>query len=219
MDLAFAISATASNADRTFKRMKEIMHSIVDKYGSSKIHYGLVVFGASPVNKISFGDIYPSDENLKTAIEAAPRVVGSPSLDKLLSEGNKLFSSHKNHPKARKVLVIIIDNKSGDSPSVIQSKAKNLIDRGVLVIPVAIGNNADPKQLEKTTDDKGNVIKEEKDGDDPDELGEKIMEKILKGIQIKRIIIHSKSEETNNSFLNYPFNHSGNLFFPLFYFC
>lgn len=180
LDLAFAISASASNADETFNKMKEVINSIIDKYGSGRIHYGFVVFGTNAFSKVNFGDIYPSDEQLKNTVSSVPRPTGSPSLDKLLTKAKDLFDAHNNHPKAKKVLVVIVDDKSTTSSNVIKSKAKDVIDRGVRVIPVAIGNDADPTQLEETTDDEGNVIKD-KDIDDPEELGKKIMDKILKG--------------------------------------
>lgn len=49
------------------------------------------------------------------------------------------------------------------------------------VIPVGIGSDADRKELEELTPDVSDVIITSK-VDDPDELGRKIMEKVLKGI-------------------------------------
>jgi hypothetical protein len=180
LDLAFAVSATAANADNTFAQMKETINSIVEKYGSNKIHYGFIVFGSTASIKVNLGEEFPSDEKLKNFIASTPRTRGRPSLDNALNEAKTLFEGRAARPKAKKVLVIILDKQSDTSSSVIQSRAKSVMDKGVKVIPVAIGNEVDPTQLTKTTDDNENLI-EEPVITDPVILGEKIMEKALKG--------------------------------------
>jgi hypothetical protein len=80
VDLAFAISATSQNADRTYRLMKDAIKFIAQEYGTSKIHYGLIVFGDSASIKISFSDVYPTSERLKAFLDNVPRSTGNYSV-------------------------------------------------------------------------------------------------------------------------------------------
>lgn len=62
----------------------------------------------------------------------------------------------------------------------VQTAAKPLEDVGIAVIPVAIGDDADVRELGNLTPDKENVI-QPPDGTTPDELAKMIMEKIHTG--------------------------------------
>ena len=72
----------------------------------------------------------------------------------------------------------------------------------VKVIPVVIGEEADPRELENTTPDKKNLIEADK-GDGPRVVGEKIMEKIRGNChfskQKKRLLFDSWVREALNS--------------------
>ena len=69
------------------------------------------------------------------------------------------------------------DLKSGSSEEDVKAAAKPLDEKGITVIAVAVGKDADPRELEFTTPDKKKVIKAAKDNK-PSEVGEKIMDKI-----------------------------------------
>ena len=75
---------------------------------------------------------------------------------------------------------MFIDNKSGSSLADVQNTAKSLEDAGIIVIPIAIGDQVDVKVLKKLTPDKGNIL-EPPDTGKPGDLSKKIMEKIQKG--------------------------------------
>ena len=76
-------------------------------------------------------------------------------------------------------MVIIVDKKSSNTPDEIKTSAKPLERIEVRVIPVAVGPVADPKELEKTTGNKENILEVPKD-ENSNTLGQKIMDKILK---------------------------------------
>ena len=69
------------------------------------------------------------------------------------------------------------DLKSGSSEEDVKAAAKPLDEKDITVIAVAVGKDADPRELEFTTPDKKKVIKATKDNK-PSEVGEKIMDKI-----------------------------------------
>ena len=106
-----------------------------------------------------------------------------PDLEKALEESDKLFQEAGARPTARKVLVIIMDKKSDVTESRVNSTANRLYEHYIEVIPVAIGEEADSKQLILTTKDQSNLIEAPKVFV-PDKLGEAIMRKVLKGIFI-----------------------------------
>lgn len=77
---------------------------------------------------------------------------------------------------------MLVDDKSiGDADDVKKLQAaKELYGEDVIIVPVAIGDEADPSELEKITAHKDNVIEESKDIS-PEELAKKIMEKSFVG--------------------------------------
>ena len=78
------------------------------------------------------------------------------------------------------ILIIVTDQASGVRGSDLTAKAKPFEDEGIVVVPVAVGDEADPKELERITPDGDNVIRVNST-EDPRNLGEEIMGKALKG--------------------------------------
>jgi hypothetical protein len=98
---------------------------------------------------------------------------------KALEEAKGLFDQASDRPKARKVLVVLMDKKSSNTPSEIIRAARPLEEDRVKVIPVVIGNESDMEELEHVTPEKGNVMKGIKD-ENPAHLGKRIMVKAFK---------------------------------------
>lgn len=116
------------------------------------------------------------------------RRIGTP-LNTALQAGIDAFKSPDARPKARKVLVVIMDHSTGASVEEITSAARPLEAKGVKVIPVAIGNDAEPNVMTSSTPDNDNLITSPKD-ENPVVLGKKIMEKVLKGKYIGSSVLH-----------------------------
>ncbi len=64
MNLAFAISARAVDDVTNFEKMKDILKTIVQKFGSNRIHYSVITFGDPPTTVLPFNRRLPSDEDL-----------------------------------------------------------------------------------------------------------------------------------------------------------
>lgn len=81
-----------------------------------------------------------------------------------------------------RILVVLVDNKSsGDADDTKKLQAaKELYGKDVVIIPVAIGDEADPSELSRITDRKDAVIKESTDIT-PEELAKKIMRMTFSG--------------------------------------
>lgn len=177
VDLGFALSASSVFYNETFKLMKDIINYIVDTYGTQKIHYSVLVYGDTATIEINFGQTPPSPQQLKTAVEKLRVETGVPNLAGALEKALKMFEDDDRRPLTRKVLVIMADSKSRSTEDEIIKAARPLEERDVKVIAVAVGEEADPVELETTTPDKTNVIETGKE-EDPKMVGEKIMDKI-----------------------------------------
>lgn len=180
IDLVFAISSVSSSADEVFQKTQEAVTSIIDKYGTNSIHYAVILFGSDAQAVIDF-DSYATSEQLNEMFSNLPRLTGGPVLDEALRLARIVFTSPGARSDAHKVLVVITDKKTSSKFDDVILEANKLEDMGMTVIPVGTGSDADRKELEELTPDVTDVIITSK-VDDPDELGRKIMEKVLKGI-------------------------------------
>jgi hypothetical protein len=62
-----------------------------------------------------------------------------------MKEAARIFSSSASRPRAKKILIMIVDKRSTSDPSLIKEKAKELESSGVLVIPVGVGEVREPE--------------------------------------------------------------------------
>lgn len=177
VDVVFAISATASDAQQTFSFMKEVIKIIFERHGVDSIRPAIIVFGDAVSVRLSFDEKISELDELKERIDNLPRNTGTPDLDAALVEANRLFAGARLN--AKKVLVIISDDASDNRPWEIRARAGKLEEEEIEVVPVGIGNKADLKQLEHTTPHKDNLITADKD-DDTDDVANEILEKILR---------------------------------------
>lgn len=76
------------------------------------------------------------------------------------------------------MLVVITDKRLGMSLSDIAKAAEPLHDTGIKVVPVAVGNEANPSKLEATNPERF-VIEAPRD-EDPQTLGKQIMEHVVR---------------------------------------
>lgn len=73
IDLAFAVSATATDANETFNRIKDTAKYIVKKYGTEQIHYALLVFGLFPSRARDFSRAMISKQDMINFLNSVPR--------------------------------------------------------------------------------------------------------------------------------------------------
>lgn len=151
------LSATSRDAVGTFIAMKNIVKAVVDKYGTGKMRYGLIVFGNTASVKVRFNDYFPSKEEIKNFMETVPRSSGGPALANALDEANKLFGT-SGRPNAKKVLVLMIDNKSVSTPKDVKKQAERIHEKKVLVIAVNVGDSADSSDVDNVVPVKDNIF-------------------------------------------------------------
>ena len=156
--------------------MKDIIKSIADKYGTDKIHYGLITFDNEASIKIPFSMKIDTAETFKSLIDTLPTTTGGPAVDKALDAAKTLFEGEGVRYDAHKVLVLMLDNaSSGDDAAAIKT-AMELKEDGVNIITVAVGAKPDQNNLRNISSTPGNVVNTSTT-DKPDEVGKQIIDR------------------------------------------
>ena len=89
VDLGFAISATAVDEKENFQQMKDVIKSMIDKYGRGDVLYAVIVFGEEPSIKVRFNSNFVTDEVLKGFINTMGKTPGA-SLSKALMQAKEV---------------------------------------------------------------------------------------------------------------------------------
>ena len=118
-------------------------------------------------------------EDLKNRLGSATSGSGQPDMTRMLVQAERLFTTSGSRPNAKKFLVVFIDNKSANDEDDLIEGARSLVDSGFWVIPVAVGDNANVKELELLSPLKETTIVVPKTGD-PDNLGGEIIDGMKK---------------------------------------
>ncbi len=77
VDLVVAMCAVSTASSESFKLMKDTVKSIVDKYGTSKIHYSVVLYGTQTVPMLKFSDKTLTKKDFKEYIDILPKPKGN----------------------------------------------------------------------------------------------------------------------------------------------
>lgn len=180
LDVVFAINTAGTDRVKTFEVMRNALKNIIQMYDPDRVRYGVVIYGDSAKLVLGLSEDRQDVEKLTRNIDKLSQPSGLPNLEKLLQEAKKVFEQDSTRPKATKVLVVVTDAKSSSTSDDIKQAAKPLEEDGVTMVAVAVGDEAHNKQLEKMIPDKQTPLSVEKD-EEPDKIGEKIMEKVLEG--------------------------------------
>ena len=176
IDLTFALSAVSN---RTFNLMKSTVNRIIQHYGITRIHYSVIVFGSSPTTHFDFSRTFPNKDDLIRVVSRLPKKSGDPDLAKALESVKRVYELRQVRPNAKKVVVVILDSKTVNTPEELNEEAVVLVDNGVLAICVGVGSSIDLKELQLITEEKRNVI-EVGITKNPNELAKEIMAIILR---------------------------------------
>ena len=182
IDLGFAISAAALNAKETFDKVKETVKSIIKKYGTGNLRYAVIVYGSDAKLILSFERTFPALEDWLTVVDSMRNEPGTPALEIALQKAKELFQTSARKD-AKKVLVVIADKSPIGDKEATGKEAQELDFADVKIVPVAIGKDIDPKEIEEISPYK-DVLLVVPDDVDPSELRKSVMANVLKGNQI-----------------------------------
>lgn len=176
----FALSATSAKSVQSYQRMKSTVKTFINTYGVNKVHYSIIVYGATVIRVVNFNKTFPISANeLKSAIDRQAALTGGPFLKGALQETFRVFNERVGRPGAKKVLVVITDNNSGFSPSTLATAVRPLEEKGVLVISVGIGETVERSELNVISPNPMDVISARLNVN-PSVLAERIMDRILR---------------------------------------
>lgn len=180
IDLVFALSATSANSAQSYELMKSTIKTFINTYGVNKVHYGIIVYGASVIRVVNFNRTFSiGASDLKGAIDRQPALIGGPFLKGALQEAFKVFEETVGRPGAKKVLVVITDKNSGAPPKTLAAAVRDLEDKGVLVISVGVGEAVERSELNVISPNPMDVISARLNIN-PSVLAERIMDRILR---------------------------------------
>lgn len=180
VDFVFVIIVVLVKVDDNFEKVKEVIKLIIDIYVMNKFCYGVIVFGLSVLIRVSFGDDYIIDVNLKDVIIFLFGLNECFVLGEVLKKGKELFDEVLECLNVRKVLVLIMDVKLISKFDDLKVIVKMLEDDGIKVILVVIGDDVDYLEFDEIIFDSKNVVNVIIDVD-VIVLKEKIMFKVFKG--------------------------------------
>lgn len=176
LDLVFAISSTSEDTDETFQLMISAIDSLLQKYDSSKIRYGVLVYGDDSTVVVHLKNHTDADQIQEQLTTIVPSVGGT-ALDKALEAAALMFAQAGDREDADRVLVIMTDERSGLDEDVVVVATKPLERMAVKIVPVVVGDDVKAKEFEKVTS-KDNIITTKKD-EDPEDLSAEIMERVI----------------------------------------
>ena len=179
----FAASAASATADTIFNKFKDMLKIVIDKYGTGKVRYAVLPFGSQVITAISFSKDPPSQEDLKRLVDGIVLQDGDADVKNALEKAKDLFGSAPKRPSAKNVLIVLTDKKSVNGLELLKQAAKPLEKDAIKVVPVALGNKANTKEMEIITTNKGYLVESPLE-DTPDELAEKIMGNVIRGTSL-----------------------------------
>lgn len=178
IDMVFALSAAAVEAEDTFDKIKDTVDTIIKQYGTDKIRYALMTFGDRPSVIVDFSD-GRGKEALRTTVQQLRRPTGEPDVEKALKEAEKLLDNAPPRPGSRRIVVIFVDKKTPNSRSGLKEAAESLTEKNVTIVPAVIGPEVDNDEIEVIPTNKEYIAICELP--EPQTWPDIIMEKSLKG--------------------------------------
>ena len=87
----------------TFRLMKDTISWIIGRYGTDKLRYSVVLFGADARTELNFDEDVSTPNKLIQLVQSLSRRNGGSDISKALDEAKKVFESAGARPEARKV--------------------------------------------------------------------------------------------------------------------
>ena len=132
---------------------------------------------------VKFNKEVDSNSEFMALVDDIPTIKGGADLVKALGESPAMFTEENGgRPSAKRVLVVIIDNKSDSDDDDIKDAASLVKELGIRVIPVGL-DEADKVELDKTTpvDEDVLIPSDDKPAED---IAKDIMDRALNGENI-----------------------------------
>ena len=144
------------------------------------MHYSLGTFGSTLNPIVKFNRPVDSNAQFMALVDSLRSAQGGSDLAKAIEESPAMFTEENGgRPNAKKILVVIIDNKSDSTGDDTEDAAAVVREAGIRVIPVGL-DRADRVELDKTTAVEEDVLTPP-DSETAKDIAEDIMERALNG--------------------------------------
>ena len=169
----FAISSTSEDVDETFEQMTVAIGSLLQKYDSSNIRYGLLIYAHTSTFVIHLKN-NTGVEKIKETLTTVQPSVGPSAVKIALEAAAQMFSEAEERQDADRALVIMTDKNAIANDDVVLEATEPLEKMAVKIIAVVVGDEVDTAEFVVVTEEE-NIIQSEKS----DDLGDDIMERVM----------------------------------------
>jgi hypothetical protein len=139
--------------------IKAIIKNIVIRYGTTKIHYGFVVFGNDTSKRIDLSSDVPDKKELEAVIASVNATKGHLNITKVANAASEMLNGSKARKDAKKAAVIMYDQTVELEPGALRNATKRLEEEKILLIPVPLTlKDTLKRNSEKKAENKKNVI-------------------------------------------------------------
>lgn len=140
IDIGFALSATSSDFQDIFVKMKNVIRTIVERYGVERVKFSLIVYGQNVTTVLGDFNRNLTQADLVNYVNNLQRVPQNKNLDSALLEAESLFRQ-RARPNSKKVFVVLTDGVStlSNANSLLINTAE-LRKSDVLILSVGFGS-------------------------------------------------------------------------------
>ena len=185
LEIIFTMGSANPNGRTIFNCQKNIVKGMLDLYTPElnplstsnlkpyqSVVYGVIVYGDKAVPVVKIGQI-PDTKQLGTFVDQLSWPGEGTSFEEGLVQAEKLFhqSSNKN---PRKVLVLFVNDRSDVDSSTLKELVERLMEKGIELRVIAVGDRIDYNQINVLTDGSEDVVVKVTETEQPTDVAERL---------------------------------------------
>lgn len=177
IDVVFLLGASNPGGKQHILNEQRLVEEIVQRNNTPASRFAIVLYEDTATVQQSLNEY----ANAKTFIDILKSLNWKnegANLNSGLAKVKMLFEK-EGRPKARKTLVVFSDGQFATEIEGIKKLKKPLVDQGVKIIPVTVGDNVDEDKFNELSS-KNQTLRHD-DSEDPKNTADKIQEELMKG--------------------------------------
>ena len=122
--------------------MRNTLRQIVLRYGIYRFRYSIIIYGSGRSVTFDFGSIIPDKTFILSTINSLSRFDQASQTNDIAAfeQARVIFTTRPIREEARKVLLVMNDKPSANTPSELDTARRSLQDIGVTIINVGMGS-------------------------------------------------------------------------------
>lgn len=144
VDIGFALNSVTADSVVIFTLMKNVINTIVQRYGVSRVRFSVIVYGSRKTTRLAdFSQKFTQEDLIRAVNDLDPVPTPSSSqLEEALKTAERIFKATAR-PDAKKVFVVLTDSQSADSGNALEVQTARLRRQDVLILSVGFGSQSD----------------------------------------------------------------------------